>query len=193
MAYKKCAICGKTIIDEQGVPYKERFVHENCFNIAIKTLHKDKVEKLEKKSDNTKTKTNKKAKVELKESLTEEEYRDKKMYYDYLRGLMIDSQLSAKAYVLSEDCIKKYDLCFKGMYLTLLYLHEIIEKELTGDIVGIIPYYYEEAKQYYLSVEKIEQENKDVMPTKMYKEKIIKITPKQKKIKQIDITQIGRK
>ena len=79
------------------------------------------------------------------------------------------------------------------MYLTLIYLNEIISKELNGDIVGIIPYYYEEAKQYYLSVELIKEGNEKVSLVKMYKEKVVKIAPKQKKIHQLDITQIGGK
>lgn len=193
MAYKKCLICGETIKDEQSVPYKGRSVHQHCFNIAMKTLQKDKFEKLENKIDNTSTKKIKKPKAELKDSSTEEEYQDKKTYYEYLRQLTGEEQLSAKIYVLTDNCIKNYNFTFKGMYLTLIYLHEIICKELNGDIVGIVPYYYDEAKQYNISVELIKKSNDNISLTKMYKEKIIKIEPKHKKIHQIDIAQIGGK
>ena len=192
MAYKKCLICGETILDEQSVPYKGRFVHLQCFNIAMKTLHKDKTEKLKEKKENIPiSKKVKKPKMELKDSLSEEEYEYKQKYYEYLRQLINDTQLSTKIYVLSEDYIKKYNFTFKGMYLTLLYENEILGKQLTGDIIGIIPYCYEEAKQYYISIENIKNENENVDISKMYKEKIIKIEPKHKKIHQIDISKIG--
>lgn len=192
MAYKKCVICGESITDGQGVPYKGRFAHPNCFNIAIKTLQTDKAERLIQKEKPEKTKT-KKANAELKMSLTEEEYQDKKQYYSYIKDLIQEDQLSAKVYVLTDEYIKKYGFTFKGLYLTLVYLKEILEKELTGDVVGILPYYYEEAKQYYTTIEKISAENKDVSFSNMYKEKIIKINPKHKRIMQIDITSIDEK
>ncbi len=192
MANKKCLICGETILDEQSVPYKGRFVHLQCFNIAMKTLHKDKIEKLEeKKETNSNTNKTRKPKAELKNSLSEEEYENKQKYYDYLRQLTNDTQLSTKIYVLSEDYIKKYNFTFHDMYLTLVYEHEILGKELIGDIVGIIPYCYEEAKQYYISIENIKNESNNMNLSEMYKEKTIKIEPKHKKIHQIDISKIG--
>ena len=78
MACKKCLICGETIKDEQSIPYKGRFAHQHCFNIAMKTLQKDKSEKLEEKVNNVSTKKVKKPKAEIKDSITEEEYQDKK-------------------------------------------------------------------------------------------------------------------
>ena len=44
---KKCIICNELIVDEQGVPYKGRYAHQKCFNIAIKTLQKDKSEQID--------------------------------------------------------------------------------------------------------------------------------------------------
>jgi hypothetical protein len=189
MAYKKCVICGEVISDGESVPYKGRSAHTNCFNIAMKALQKSKVEHLDdtNKTENKKSKT---IRAELKLSLSEEEYQDKKEYYAYVKQLITDVQLSPKIYVLSDDYIKKYNFTFKGMYLTLVYLKEIMDKELVGDIVGIIPYYYEEAKQYYISVQKINNNNNEISLSGMYKEKTIKIAPKQKKIIQLDITSI---
>lgn len=44
MATRKCVICNE-ILDEQGVQYKGRYAHQKCFNIAMKTLQKEKIEK----------------------------------------------------------------------------------------------------------------------------------------------------
>ena len=74
----------------------------------------------------------------------------------------------------------------------MVYLHEIIEKDLTGDVVGIIPYYYSEAMQYYDSINKVLELNEGVDVSNMYKEKTIRVQPKKRKVKQIDIESIKK-
>lgn len=191
MAARKCVICNE-LLDEQGVPYKGRYAHQKCFNIAMKTLQKDKNKEIDKVAEKKKVGRKAKPKAELKEALSEEEYQKKQQYYKYLRQLLDGEELSAKIYALTEDYIERYKFSYESMYQTLVYLHEIIEKELTGDIVGIIPYYHSEAAQYYESVNKVTELNKDIDISKMYKEKTIIIQPKKRKIKQIDIESIGK-
>lgn len=191
MATRKCVICNE-ILDEQGVQYKGRYAHQKCFNIAMKTLQKEKNREIDKVAEKKKVGRKAKPKVELKEALSEEEYRKKQQYYNYLRGLIDGQELSAKIYALTEDYIERYKFTYESMYKTLVYLHEIIEKELTGDVVGIIPYYHSEAAQYYESIDKVAELNKDIDISKMYKEKTILIQPKKKKIKQIDIESIKK-
>lgn len=191
MAARKCVICNE-LLDEQGVPYKGRYAHQKCFNIAMKTLQKDKNKEIDKVTEKKKFGRRAKPKAELKEALSEEEYQKKQQYYKYLRQLLDGEELSVKIYALTEDYIERYKFSYESMYQTLVYLHEIIEKELTGDIVGIIPYYHSEAAQYYESVNKVAELNKDIDISKMYKEKTIIIQPKKRKIKQIDIDSIGK-
>ena len=191
MTTRKCVICNETL-DEQGVQYKGRYAHQKCFNIAMKTLQKDKNKEIDKVAEKKKVGRTAKPKAELKEALSEEEYRKKQQYYNYLRGLIDGQELSAKIYALTEDYIERYKFTYESMYKTLVYLHEIIEKELTGDVVGIIPYYHSEAAQYYESIDKVAELNKDIDISKMYKEKTILIQTKKKKIKQIDIESIGK-
>ena len=191
MATRKCVICNE-ILDEQGVQYKGRYAHQKCFNIAMKTLQKEKNREIDKVAEKKKVGRKAKPKAELKEALSEEEYRKKQQYYNYLRGLIDGQELSAKIYALTEDYIERYKFTYESMYKTLVYLHEIIEKELTGDVVGIIPYYHSEAAQYYESIDKVAEFNKDIDISQMYKEKTILIQPKKKKIKQIDIESIGK-
>ena len=191
MATRKCVICNE-ILDEQGVQYKGRYAHQKCFNIAMKTLQKEKNREIDKVAEKKKVGRKAKPKAELKEALSEDEYRKKQQYYNYLRELIDGQELSAKIYALTEDYIERYKFTYESMYKTLVYLHEIIEKELTGDVVGIIPYYHSEAAQYYESIDKVAELNKDIDIFKMYKEKTILIQPKKKKIKQIDIESIGK-
>ena len=191
MAKRKCIICEEWIDDNsQSIPYKNKYAHIVCFNTAMKVIKKDKDEKLAEKSK-SKAKSTPKPKAELKDAVSEEEYAEKKQYYQYLREL-INDELSAKVYALSDQYISRYNFTFKEMYQTLVYLHEIIEKELIGDIVGVIPYYYDQAKDYFASIDRVEEANKNIDVSKMYKEKVVKIQPKKKIIKQLDIESIGK-
>ena len=73
------------------------------------------------------------------------------------------------------------------MYATLTYMHN----KFGEDIVGLIPYYYTEAQAHYKAVKSVGDRNKDINTEGMYKKKTVYIDPKQKKIKQLDITTIG--
>jgi hypothetical protein len=161
----------------------------------MKVIKKDIDVKLEQKAKEAKKpktkKSSPKPKAELKDAVSEEEYAEKKQYYQYLREL-IDDELSAKVYALSDQYISRYGFTFKEMYQTLVYLHEIAEKELVGDVVGLIPYYLTEARDYFRSIDKVEEANKDIDVSKMYKEKVIVIQPKKRIAKQIDIESIGK-
>ena len=68
---KKGIICNELIVDEQGVPYKGRYAHQKCFNIAIKALQKDKSEQIDKVAEKKKVGRKAKPKAELKEALSE--------------------------------------------------------------------------------------------------------------------------
>lgn len=190
---RKCVICGKWIEDNtQSIPYKNRYAHVNCFDKEMRKIHKEKTKQLKDAEEKSKKKNKAKPKAELKEAVSEQEYQEKKQYYQYLRTLCND-ELSAKSYALSENYIDRYGFTWNTMYLTLVYLHEIIQKDLEGDVVGIIPYYYTEAQKHYENVKKVKELNEDVDTKNMYRNKIIHINPcaKRRKIKQIDIESIG--
>ena len=192
-AKHKCALCGEYInTPSDEVPYKSRFVHKTCFNASLKLIKKDKDNQLKEKTESKKrAKAAPKPKAELKDAVSEEEYAEKKQYYQYLREL-INDELSAKVYALTDQYISRYSFTFKEMYQTLVYLHEIIEKDLVGDIVGLIPYYYDQAKHYYKDLEKVSESNKNIDISQMYKEKVVVIQPKKRIIPQIDIGSIGK-
>ena len=194
-----CVLCGKPIEDKNdSVPYKGRYAHNTCFRVAVKAVHANKTEKLEEKAKQAETKQKEikkkgrpsKPKVELKDAVTEEQYIQKKLYYDYLREFF-GIKLPAKIYALTERYIQQYDFTYQKMYQTLTYMHNILEKEFTDDIVGLIPYYYDKADKHYHTVKQVEENNKDKDIKEMYKNRTVYIDPKKKKRKQIDITSIG--
>ena len=192
MSYLKQEII-KWLKEESGyaVPYKKRYAHTACFRAAAKAIHVDKTEKVKKKEAEKKTKPASKPKAELKDALSDEEYIQKKLYYDYLCKTTGIAELPVKIYALTENYIKKYGFTFQGLYATLTYMHNILEKEFGEDIVGLIPYYYTEAQAHYKAVKSVGDRNKDINTEGMYKKKTVYIDPKQKKIKQLDITTIG--
>ena len=187
-----CVLCGLTIEDNNdSIPYKNRYAHIACFRAAAKAIHVDKTEKVKKKEAEKKTKPVSKPKAELKDALSDEEYIQKNLYYDYLCKTTGIAELPVKIYALTENYIKKYNFTFQGLYATLTYMHNILEKEFGEDIVGLIPYYYTEAQAHYKAVKSVGDRNKDINTEGMYKKKTVYIDPKQKKIKQLDITTIG--
>lgn len=187
-----CVLCGLTIENnEDSVPYKKRYAHTACFRAAAKAIHVDKTEKVKKKEAEKKTKSVSKPKAELKDALSDEEYIQKNLYYDYIRKTTGITELPAKVYALTENYIKKYNFTFQGLYATLTYMHNILEKEFGEDIVGLVPYYYTEAQAHYKAVKSVGDRNKDISTEGMYKKKTVYIDPRQKKIKQLDITTIG--
>lgn len=180
-----CGICGEPIsADEPEIQYKTRYVHQRCFNVQMKALGTKKKQELKDKAETKKTKKAPKPKAELKDAVSEEQYQDKKQFYEKLRSLTGEDQLSAKVYALVDKYTSRYAYTFKGMYQTLTYL-ELKEKDLTGDIVGLIPYSYTEAEKYYSDMEHLESQMKDVDVSHMYKEKVIVIKPKTRVPKQL--------
>lgn len=196
MAYKKCLLCGEVILaTEPFVPYKGKYAHEHCFNKTIKQIGQAKKATLNAKECQNKKgrppKTVDKKLTEIKDGLSEEEFAKKKQYYNYLQMLLSGNQLTVKHFTVSEKYIEQYSFTFEGMYQTLVYLNEIIHKELVGDIVGIIPYYYNEAMMFFTELNEIENNNKKIDITKLYPERIVRSNRKPRNIKQLDIENIG--
>ena len=189
---KKCVICGQPIKKEEEnncVPYKGRLAHKPCFNSAIKIIKTNKDEQIQKKQESKKSnvKNHKPIpKVELKDGLSDEEYSEKQSFYDYLKMLMGVETLSAKIYIVSEKYLSRFaEWTWKGMKDTLVYLHEVKETDLTGDIVGIIPYAYDDAQNYYEELQRLEEVNKNVDVNKLYSERIVRIKIPERHIKQL--------
>ena len=186
---KKCVICNQIIKpDDETVPFKNRTAHLVCFNVHIKAVGESTKTKKTKEEKDTKTSktTKSKPKIELKDPVSEEDYKEKKSFYEYLREIL-DNEISTKTYAVVSKMMNQYDyFTFPTMELTLRYIKEIKSKDVKGDMVGLIPFYYDEAQEYYKEVKKVEDINKDKNIGSMYKETVIKIKPKQRVVKQLD-------
>lgn len=185
---KKCVICGDPIKkDEETIPYKNRTAHLRCFNVDMKSvgnkIQKDLTEKTEEKKRKSKTKPV----TEIKDDLSEEEFGYKKKFIAYLKERFNTEELPTSLYAMTNNIIKKYGLTYEGIYQTIQYLYEIKGDEInfTDKIIGLIPFYYDEAKKYFSEVERININNNDKDVSKMYKEKIVVIRPPERVIKQL--------
>lgn len=199
MPPRKCKICNKPILKEEYenncMPYKAGYIHiDPCFNISLKLIQEDKKEKIKKKAEESKTKKKAapKPKIELKGPVSEEEYKEKKDLYEYIRSYYEteDGKLPAKVYALVEKYIEQYGFTYTSIRNTLIYIREICEKDIQGDGIGLLPYYKDEAEAYYKSLKEIEENNKNININDMYKEKTIIIQPRKRIFKQLDITNI---
>lgn len=194
-----CPFCKKKFDPnkEESVPYKKLFAHKTCFESsfnAISTYQKEedkkrKDVKAEKRAEKQKEQTITFNKTQLKEGMSEEEFQEKKKYLDYLTSLNVE--INAKVLAVSDRYIKNYNFTWTSMYWTLVFLHDIRKKDLTNDIVGIIPYYHAEAQKFYSDVQSIEESNKNVNLSTMYKTKTVKIRPPRRRVGQLDIDSIG--
>lgn len=190
----KCVLCNKLIEEsdigdsEKVIPYKGRLAHRKCFDHIMKGYskieHNITLQKEQEKKEAKKEAAERKIKpVEVEnEGLSEEEYKAKRRYYAYLREQLGD--ITSKYYVMTDRYLKKYDYTFFGMYQTLVYMHDVLDKVFNveeGNIVALIPYYYEEAEGYYADLDKCEKanENKDI--GKMYQTRTVKIKKDTKK------------
>lgn len=161
MAFRrKCKICGEYITTESdAVEYKSGYVHSKCFSISLKAIQENRQEKIKGKQSKA---TSKAGSVKIpKQGLTEEEYREKVEFFDYLKTVIGEDKLPAKMYVIADRLMNTYkEFTFSGMKNTLEYCEKFQRKLLGDDCLGLIPYYYNEAQnwsrdfeQYKLNIE----------------------------------------
>ena len=190
MAQRKCVICGNLILPtDETIPYKNRLAHITCFNNMSKIAGEER--KQREKKPARKPVKKKVASIELKEQVSEEEHAQKTQFFQFLRELLNEQELSAKIYKLTSDYLKQYpDFTYESMYQALYYYYIIQGHPAVGDCVGIIPYCHEDAKRYYKSIQNIEKENDGIDPANMYQTKTYRYVPHVKKKPLIDITTI---
>lgn len=94
---------------------------------------------------------------------------------DYIEKLFGIGYVSARVAKQIKDCREIYGYTYSGMLGTLVYWYEVrkspIDKANGG--IGIIPYIYEQAKEYYAKINQANSANANVYN---YKTKITEIT-----------------
>lgn len=193
MGVRKCVICGQIIKPtDETVPYKKRHAHVQCFNNVMKITTSEKRQKVEEKKKTVST--TKPKKVQYKDAVTEEEYQEKQRFYSIIKQIMKTEILEPKIYKLAEDYVNKYGFTYDGMTRCMDYITRVLEMAITGDGMGLIPYYYAEAEKHAQTIAETREKNKDLTPEitdNFYEKCSIRIKKKRPKIKQINIEEIG--
>ena len=94
--------------------------------------------------------------------------------YEYMKKLY--GEVNTKMIVLVSKYRKDpYNYTNKGMELTLYYYHELLENPVNKDSIGMIPYFYDKAKEEYIINRDIHEHNSSIEYTPNIKK--IKIAP----------------
>lgn len=104
----------------------------------------------------------KKCSQNYQNTLSQEE-QDKIELEQYILKIFNESYLNAKIKKQIESYIKQYNYTYSGIYKTLLYWFEVQKKsieEANGGI-GIVPYIYNEALNYYYQLYLAQEANKN--------------------------------
>lgn len=129
-----------------------------------------------------------------KRPVSDKEAKEKQHFFDYLaKTLNIDSVLE-KTRMIAYRYHENYEMSWKGMENSIRWFIEVQGNTVKekSDLVGIIPYVYEQSKQYYDELERVQSYNAKTEIKDFYKTNVVKIPSKEegKRIKQIDISTI---
>lgn len=110
-------------------------------------------------------------KFKIKKSKLEQDYDELVSYIEKLFGI---GTVNAKISKQIKDYRELYGYTYEGMYATLQYWYEIKKAPLdkANGGIGIVPYIYEQAKEYYTKIDAANSINESI---KNYKSKVIEI------------------
>lgn len=135
----KCAFCGQEI---EGTKYKtisRKHYHYECYNKMVEAA---------KEADKNK-----------QAASFDKSYTNLVKYILQLYGL---KELPPNICNQINDFIDKNGYTYYGILETLLYFHKILNKPpFDRPTIGIVLWYYEEAKQFYKNMEEINKANQD--------------------------------
>lgn len=153
----KCKYCGK-IFDRDKVPFKQisaqRYAHYECAVAA--------------------------------ENSKKQEDIDKEELENYIKKLLNEDFISPRVRKQINSFIEQYNYTYSGMRKALIYFYEVKgnDKSKANGGIGIIPYCYKQAYDYYYSLWLAKQKNEDKdITTYIPQTKVVKIPVPQRKIR----------
>ena len=153
----KCKYCGK-IFDRDKIPFKQisaqRYAHYECAVAA--------------------------------ENSKKQEDIDKEELENYIKQLLNEDFISPRVRKQINSFIEQYNYTYSGMRKALIYFYEVKgnDKSKANGGIGIIPYCYKQAYDYYYSLWLAKQKNEDKdITTYVPQTKVVKIPVPQRKIR----------
>lgn len=110
---------------------------------------------------------------EYQENLTQEE-RDKIEFFEYTKNLFKDTYNYMTTVKLAEQYQNKFRYSYSGMLKSLKWFYEIEHNPIdkANGSIGILPYIYKDAEQYYYNLFLAQQKNINVTNYKVRIEEI---------------------
>lgn len=177
MSKRKCVICSNWIEKgDETVPYKNRLAHVQCFNSMMKMAVKSNSEKKAAKSKKAK-KINPKSAV-LGDCLTEEESKQKRSLISYIEELF-GEKANAKTYTQIKNLMRDYPyFTYVGLEQSIRFFYEIKENPITNQGLGIVPYVYDQAQEYFKNLGEVQSHNASISNVnELYAHKKVRIAP----------------
>jgi hypothetical protein len=177
LSKRKCVICSNWIEKgDETVPYKNRLAHVQCFNSMMKMAVKSNSEKKAAKSKKTK-KINPKSTV-LGDCLTEEESKQKRSLISYIEELF-GEKANAKTYTQIKNLMRDYPyFTYVGLEQSIRFFYEIKENPITNQGLGIVPYVYDQAQEYFKNLGEVQSHNASISNVnELYAHKKVRIAP----------------
>ena len=96
---------------------------------------------------------------------------------EYIKQLLHEDFVNARVKKQIKDFKEEYGYSYSGMLKSLIYFYEVKgnPKEKANGGIGIIPYIYKDAYNYYLDLFIANNKNKDVTVELIYKTREVKI------------------
>ncbi|MFR0851722.1 MAG: hypothetical protein ACLSHD_01725 [Anaerostipes hadrus] len=177
MSKRKCVICSNWIEKgDETVPYKNRLAHVQCFNSMMKMAVKSNSERKAVKSKKAK-KINPKSAV-LGDCLTEEESKQKRSLISYIEELF-GEKANAKTYTQIKNLMRDYPyFTYVGLEQSIRFFYEIKENPITNQGLGIVPYVYDQAQEYFKNLGEVQSHNASISNVnELYAHKKVRIAP----------------
>jgi hypothetical protein len=130
----KCFYCGLSF-DRDKHPFKQvsgkRYAHEACAKLAEDTAQK--------------------------------EEKDKQLLEEFICKLFKEDFVNPRIRKQINQYMREYHYSYSGIYKTLQYWYEIKNNDISkaNGGIGIVPYVYDQAKQYFISIWIAHQQNED--------------------------------
>ena len=114
--------------------------------------------------------------------------KDYEALVNYIENLFGVGYVSAKVAKQIKEYRETYNYTYSGMLGTLVYWYEVkgAKTDLANGGIGIVPYIYEQAKEYYSKINKANELNANIVGYKLhFKEIIIEAPRAQEKPKKL--------
>lgn len=95
---------------------------------------------------------------------------------DYIKELLKDDYVEARVNKQIKDFQQEYGYTYSGMLKSLIYFYEVKNNPIdkSNGSIGIVPFVYKDAYNYYLSIFLANDQNKNITFIQKVKEYIIK-------------------